>query len=204
MMLRTTAKQLVSAPRLLSTAAEVEVPVKLFGIEARYATAAYKAAATAKVLDQVESELKAFKQTLASSDFLAQYVANPTISREQKVKDMTDLTKEKMSYVTTNTLTALAGNNRLGDLDKVIDAFELIMKAHRKEVDAVITSAEPLTNAQTRAVSDALAPHLNAGEKVSLSTKIDPSILGGLTIQIGDKFLDLSAASKIAAIQRAL
>ena len=41
-------------------------------------------------------------------------------------------------------------------------------------------------------------------ETVTLSAKVDPSLLGGLTVQIGDKYLDLSAATKIGAISRAL
>mmetsp|Transcript_22196 Transcript_22196/g.71549 ORF Transcript_22196/g.71549 Transcript_22196/m.71549 type:complete len:200 (+) Transcript_22196:69-668(+) len=188
--------------RVLSTEA-VEVPVKLFGIHARYATATYTAAYKGNLLETVETEMKALKATLEGNATLAQYVANPTVSRDKKMKDVEAMT-EQLSYVTKNTLSALAANARLGEVAKVIDAFETIMKAHRKEVDAVITSAEALTTAQTRAISKALAPHLKEGEKVILSAKVDPSILGGLTIQIGDKFLDLSASSKIASIQRAL
>ena len=53
-------------------------------------------------------------------------------------------------------------------------------------------------------ISAALKPHLKQGETVKLSAKVDPSLLGGLTVQIGDKYLDLSAATKIGAISRAL
>jgi len=187
-----------------SAAKSVEVPLKLFGIHARYATAAFVAASKAKVLPQVEMEMLAFKDNLQKSKELANYVENPTISREAKISAMEALAGDNFSHITKNTLVTLAANARLAQVDKVIDAFSSLMKAHRKEVDAVITSAEPLTKAQTRAISSALTPHIKQGEKVVLSTKVDPSILGGLTILIGDKFLDLSAAAKIAALQRAI
>eukprot|EP00631_Chrysoreinhardia_giraudii_P004060 CAMPEP_0197414594 /NCGR_PEP_ID=MMETSP1170-20131217/1280_1 /TAXON_ID=54406 /ORGANISM="Sarcinochrysis sp, Strain CCMP770" /LENGTH=203 /DNA_ID=CAMNT_0042941317 /DNA_START=49 /DNA_END=660 /DNA_ORIENTATION=- len=197
----------VGGRRLLSTAAAtetVELPVKLFGIHARYASAAFVAASKAKSLDTVESELLAFKSVMAKNATLASLVENPTIPREKKVAQVGALLGNKTSYVTKNTLVTLAANARLGEVDKVIDAYATLMKAHRKEVDAIVTSAEPLTKKQHKSVTEALGKHVDPDQKVIISTKVDPSILGGLTIQIGDKFLDLSASSKIGAIQRAL
>ena len=71
-------------------------------------------------------------------------------------------------------------------------------------MDAVITSADPLTKKEITALTAALNGHIAAGEKINLKTAVDPSLLGGLTVQIGDKFLDLSASAKIAQLQRAL
>ena len=110
----------------------------------------------------------------------------------------------KASPITVNTLTALAGNARLGEVGKVIDAYSTLMKAERKEVDAVITSATELTAAQTKKITKALEGQIPAGSSVKISTTVDEKLLGGITVQIGDKYLDLSAASKIAAISRAM
>ena len=77
------------------------------------------------------------------------------------------------------------------------------MKAHRNEVDAIVTSATTLSNAQVRQISEALAAHTE-GKKVKLEAIVDESILGGLKVQIGDKFLDLSAATKIASVKRSI
>lgn len=197
----------VAGTRLLSTAAKeggVEVPVKLFGIHARYASAAYVAAAKEKKLDVVENELNAFKSALGKSAALSSVVENPTIPREEKVAMMSKLLGKKVTHVTKNTLEALASNARLGEVEKVIDAYATLMKAQRKEVDAVVTSATKLTKKQLTSIESALGTHVSKGEKVVLTSKVDPSILGGLTVQIGDKFLDLSAGSKIASIQRSL
>merc|ERR1719201_3365420 len=134
---------------------------------------------------------------LAKDQALAGFVKNPTIPRAEKVAAVEKLFDgSKASSITVNTLTTLAANARLGEVDKVIEAYATLMKAERKEVDAVITSATELTAAQK--------PRLKQGETVKLSAKVDPSLLGGLTVQIGDKYLDLSAATKIGAISRAL
>ena len=144
---------------------------------------------------------RSWKSSLGPKDF----VKSPTIARDEKVAAVALLVEgSKARRFTAKTLTALAANARLSEVDKVIDAYSTLMKAERKEVDAVITSATELTAAQTKKISAALKPHLKQGETVKLSAKVDPSLLGGLTVQIGDKYLDLSAATKIGAISRAL
>ncbi|KAJ8603710.1 hypothetical protein CTAYLR_000197 [Chrysophaeum taylorii] len=193
----------VGARRFLSEAA-VEPPIKLFGIHARYASAAFVAAAKADQLDRVESELLAFKSVLGKDEKLASFVENPTISREMKIDAVDKLLGSRVHMITKNTLETLAANARLAEVEKVIDAYATLMKAQRKEVDAIITSAEPLTPSETSAIKNALKPHLDEGETVVVTTEVKPSLLGGFTVQIGDKFLDLSASSKIAALQRAL
>ena len=195
----------LSARRGLAAEAAAEPPVKLFGIHARYASAAYVSAAKGGKTAQVEGELNALAATLAKDAALSGFVKNPTIPRAEKVAAVEKLFEgSKASSITVNTLTTLAANARLGEVDKVIEAYATLMKAERKEVDAVITSATELTAAQTKKISAALKPHLKQGETVKLSAKVDPSLLGGLTVQIGDKYLDLSAATKIGAISRAL
>ena len=76
------------------------------------------------------------------------------------------------------------------------------MKASRGEVEATIISAEALNKTQTDAVANAMKSQFPEGAKVVLSSKVDPSILGGLQIQIGDKFLDLSVGSRIEEVSR--
>jgi len=76
------------------------------------------------------------------------------------------------------------------------------MKAKRGEVEATIISADPLNKSQTAAVSEAMKSQFPKGAKVVLKTEVDPSIMGGLQIQIGDKFLDLSVASRIDEVGR--
>ena len=202
---RTLAPRLAPARRGLAAEAAAEPPVKLFGIHARYASAAYVSAAKGGKTAQVEGELNALAATLAKDQALAGFVKNPTIPRAEKVAAVEKLFDgSKASSITVNTLTTLAANARLGEVDKVIEAYATLMKAERKEVDAVITSATELTAAQTKKISKALEPHLGAGESVTLTTVVDPALLGGLTVQIGDKYLDLSAATKIAAITRSL
>mmetsp|Transcript_14752 Transcript_14752/g.16898 ORF Transcript_14752/g.16898 Transcript_14752/m.16898 type:complete len:207 (+) Transcript_14752:73-693(+) len=176
--------------------------IDIYGIPARYANATYVAASKAGILEQVENELLALQQTAQTNAAFAGLLENPLISRANKVSKMTELLSEKASTTTLNLMTTLAGNARLNELDKIVSTFSELMKAKRGIVEATITSAESLTKAQTDAIQKAMKAQVGEGKQVMLTSKVDPSIIGGLQVQIGDKFLDLSVASKINVISR--
>jgi len=178
-------------------------PIVVHGLHARYANATYTAASKAGILPKVEEELAAIKMTASKSPAFQSFLDNPLISRNNKEKGLQDmLGGGKVSDVTLNLMTTLAGNARLPLTSKIIDTYSELMKAKRGEVEATIISADPLTKAQLDTVALAMKSQVGAEKKVVLSTKVDPSILGGLQVQIGDKFLDLSVGSRIDTISR--
>ena len=177
-------------------------PLDLYGLNARYANATYIAASKSNSLDQVESELLAIKNSAESSANFASFLENPLISREDKTKSVESMLKGKTSQVTLNLMTTLAGNARLNSIVGITDSYIQLMKAKRGEVEATIISAEPLNKTQTAAVQEAMKSQFPEGAKVVLKTEVNPSILGGLQIQIGDKFLDLSVGNQIDSIGR--
>merc|ERR1711957_74159 len=188
--------------RAIGTDASHRPPEHLYGLHARYANATYTAASKASILDKVESELEAIKLTATNSETFKAFLDNPLISRDAKEKTVNDMLGDNVSNITLNLMLTLAGNARLADTPKIIETYSELMKAKRGEVEATITSAEPLTKTQTDAVASAMKTQVGEGKTVILSTKVAPSILGGLQVQIGDQFLDLSVGSKIDSISR--
>jgi F-type H+-transporting ATPase subunit O len=185
-------------------AGDHSAPIKLFGLHARYATATYIAASKGGMKDMVESELLAIQQSVSSNKAFGDWMTNPTISRSEKQKTCAELFGGKFSQTTNNLMDALAGNARLEDTAKVVDSYVQLMKASRGEVDATITSAEPLSKDLADQISKALLGQVGADKKVKLELKVDPSIMGGLQVQIGDQFMDLSVGSKISEVNRNL
>jgi F-type H+-transporting ATPase subunit O len=153
----------------------------------------------------VEKDLAAFGLLLSKNKDLQTFVTNPTIPRGQAaaLMESTFGDKKKTTEVAKNLFVTLAANARLADASKVIEAYVQLMKARRGEVDAVVTTAEPLTAAQQKTVAAALKAKAGAGN-VLLETKVDPSLIGGLTVQIGDQFTDLSLRAKIARTKEIL
>lgn len=118
----------------------VKTPLQLFGLEGRYATALYSAATKLKQLDAVEKELVKFQATMKTDTKLREFVENPTYKRKLKSQALKSIgDKLAMSPATSNLLQLLADNGRLGKLDNVINAFKMVMAAHRGEVIGMLT-----------------------------------------------------------------
>ncbi|XP_046461675.1 ATP synthase subunit O, mitochondrial-like [Daphnia pulex] len=176
----------------------VKAPVQVFGLYGRYASALYSAASKQKSLDKVESELKDFHATIAKDSRLAEFIANPTLKRSLKKDALISVAKKlKMSAVTGNFLELLAENGRLNKLDVVTGHFFNMMAAFRGEVVCEVTSAKALDAATLKEVTAALSGFLQKGQSLKISTKVDPSIVGGLVVVLGDRYIDMSLASKI-------
>ncbi|XP_025896165.1 ATP synthase subunit O, mitochondrial [Nothoprocta perdicaria] len=194
--------------RQLSTSAArpvsrlVKPPLQVYGLEGRYATALYSAAAKQKKLEQVEKELSRV-QTLMRDPKLSGVVMNPHIKSAVKQKAVNDaLAKEKMSPITINLMNLLAENGRLRYAPSIVSAFGKIMSAYRGEVLCTVTTAQPLDDASLTELKSALNGFLAKGEILKLETKTDPSILGGMIVNIGEKYVDMSTKSKIQKLTK--
>ncbi|XP_028175958.1 ATP synthase subunit O, mitochondrial [Ostrinia nubilalis] len=176
----------------------VKPPVQVFGMEGRYASALYSAASKSKSLDAVEKELVSFQKSIKTDAKLKEFLINPTLKRSLKVDALKHLsTKTNLSATTGNLLGLMAENGRLGKLDTVINAFKIMMAAHRGEVTCEVITAKPLDQAQKQNLEAALKKFLKANETLQLTAKVDPSLIGGMVVSIGDKYVDMSVASKV-------
>uniref|UniRef100_A0A3P9H239 ATP synthase peripheral stalk subunit OSCP, mitochondrial n=1 Tax=Oryzias latipes TaxID=8090 RepID=A0A3P9H239_ORYLA len=180
----------------------VRPPIQIYGVEGRYATALFSAASKQNKLDQVEQELGKVS-VLIKDPKTAGIVLNPHVKRSIKQKVFSDsLAKAKLSPLTVNLINVLADNGRLTLTADVIGAFGKMMSAHRGEVLCSVTTAQPLDEANLADLKVALKGFLQKGETIKLETKTDSSILGGMIISIGDKYVDMSTKTKIQKLTR--
>ncbi|CAH0553971.1 unnamed protein product [Brassicogethes aeneus] len=176
----------------------VKPPIQIFGIEGRYATALYSAASKQKSLEAVEKDLIKFQASMKSDPKLREFIINPVIKRSVK-SDALKAVASKISLKpeSANLLQLLAENGRLKKLDGVINSFKIIMAAHRGEVTCEVTTARELDSDQKNKLQSTLKSFLKANESINLTTKVDPAIIGGMIVSIGDRYVDMSVASKI-------
>nr|XP_004654516.1 ATP synthase subunit O, mitochondrial [Jaculus jaculus] len=182
----------------------VRPPVQIYGVEGRYATALYSAASKQNKLDQVEKELVRVGQLLKEPK-LAVAILDPFVKRSIKTKNLKDITaKERFSPLTTNLLGLLAENGRLNSAQGIISAFSTIMSVHRGEVPCMVTTASPLEDAVLSELKTVLKSFLSQGQILKLEVKTDPSIMGGMIVRIGEKYVDMSAKSKIQKLSKSM
>ncbi|KAH0545767.1 ATP synthase subunit O, mitochondrial [Cotesia glomerata] len=176
----------------------VKPPLQVFGVEGRYATALFSAASKQSSLDAVEKDLLKFQGMLKTDTKLVDFVKDPSVKRKLKADAFKAIsTKINLNPATANLLALLAENGRLGLLNQVINAFKLIMAANRGEVVCEVITSKPLDAESKTKLESALKLFLTKGQTLLLTTKVDPSIIGGMVVSIGDKYVDMSIASKV-------
>ena len=138
----------------------------------------------------------AIAQAVSESADLKALTSNPVLSRTDAKKAIAAVAKAmKLDALTAKTLGVLADNRRLSETSSVARAFSTLAAAHRGEVTAEVTSAHALSAAQTKALLATLKTRV--GSNVAIQTKVDPSLLGGLTVRIGSQMIDNSIKTRL-------
>ncbi|KAM9032105.1 ATP synthase subunit O, mitochondrial [Sarcophilus harrisii] len=180
----------------------VRPPIQVYGLEGRYATALFSAASKQNKLDVVEKELLRVTKLLKDPK-MVDSIMNPHIKRSIKIKTLSDIiAKERFSPITTNLMKLLAENGRLNNTEGVISAFSTMMSVHRGEVQCLVTTASTLDSATLSELKAVLNGFLSKGQVLKMEVKTDPSIMGGMIVRIGEKYVDMSAKTKIQKLSR--
>ena len=126
----------------------IKPPITIHTLEGTYASALFSASAhNATVLNEIEKSLSKIRQKLDADNKLQSVVVNPALSQKEKVDVVELLTQTgggsaEASRAVKNLLEVMSENGRLGHWDGVVNAFEKIMRAHKGEVDVIVTSAQ--------------------------------------------------------------
>ncbi|MBP0615539.1 F0F1 ATP synthase subunit delta [Jiella mangrovi] len=173
------------------------------GVADRYAQSLFELALEENALDTVESELDSFEKLMSENADFRRLVASPAFSSDEQLRAIEAIVeKTGPSQLTGNFLKVVADNRRLFVLPGMIRRFRELAAEQRGEVEAEVTSAHPLDDSQRTALSEALGSY--AGKTVTVREKVDPSILGGLIVQIGSRQIDTSLRSKLNSLKLAL
>ena len=169
----------------------------------RYASALYALACEQNAVSAVEGDLARLSSAIGESADLEQLLHDPQVSRDQAIRAIGAVAGVLgLSTLTSNFLGVIAGNRRLGSLPGMIRAFAMIAADARGEVTAQVTTAHPLTDSQTADLSARLAQR--EGRAVTLQTRVDPAILGGLVVQIGSQMIDSSIRTRLNSLAQAM
>ncbi|KAJ2515891.1 ATP synthase F0 subcomplex subunit OSCP atp5 [Coemansia sp. RSA 1939] len=187
-----------------ATAVSTKAPITLFGIDGRYATALFQAAASRNALATVESDLKNIEAQFAKDARLAEVLSSPMLNKAAKEKLIDSLGKK--SDITTNFFKTLTENNRLNETSRIISAYKSLMEAQRGIVSVVVTSAQSLNGKDLKQIKDTLTKGglIKDFKEVNVINKTNPSILGGMVVEFGDYTIDMSVSGRLAKLEKLL
>ncbi len=173
------------------------------GLAERYATALFALADERRVLDAVASDLATLRALLDESADLRRLIRSPVIARGEQGRAIEALAERAgLQPITRNFLGLLAKNRRLFALPDMIRHFLDVLAERRGEVTAEIAVAQELSQDQRQRITAELARA--AGQKVTLDIRVDPSLLGGLTVRLGSRLVNASIKDKLHRLEMAM
>ncbi len=169
----------------------------------RYVDALYALAAREDLIDVVATDLRGLRRVWAESAEWRFIACDPRLGHEALAQSVAHVARIcDLDELTQNFLSVVAQNRRLSILPLLIETFLDEAAKRRGEFRADVRAARELTPAQR----DALAASLNAaaGGKVHLTVTEDASLLGGMTVKLGAKFIDASVKNRLDHLERFL
>ena len=197
----------------------------------KYSHAVYSAALakSPQVLNKVQTDLSTIQTSVKNIPEINAFIYNPTLSAKDRSAGLAQLysrveaKKEPLSSITKNLFAVLSENGRLGEIVGVIEGFNELVAKYKGELNVVVTSAVPLTQDVLSRLESTLKQSQVGKQSKSLKLvnkvnyvgfraillshtlhKVNPSVLGGLVVDLGDKTIDLSVLSRVTKFNNAL
>jgi F-type H+-transporting ATPase subunit delta len=153
-------------------------------------------------LDELEDGLFRFGRVVAASPDLRATLADPSLPERGKRQLLRTLLRGKVTPVTLGLIEQMVAHPRGRSLTAALELCAEIAARRRQQLIAVVRTATELSAGQRGRLVQALARAY--GHDVHLDVVIDPSVVGGISVQIGDELIDGTAASRLAAVRRGL
>jgi F-type H+-transporting ATPase subunit delta len=148
------------------------------------------------------SEILGKLAAFAANAEVAVALGNPNLKAEQKADFLASLLGGAADGDVANMIKVLAANERLGVLPEIATFFEGLKAAEEGVKDAVIFSAFPLDDAQQQKLLSDLEARFKS--KLRPEIRLDPELIGGVRVEVGDQVLDASVRGKLAAMATVL
>ena len=138
----------------------------------------------------------------AGNDELLQFAANPKVGAEQVFQLVSGVLSQSLPARGANFLRAVIDNDRLAALPEVARQFRQLANSVTGSADALIQSAFPIGGAELADLTATLEKRF--GRKLEPSVQVDPSLIGGVRVVVGDEVLDTSVKARLEQMKMAL
>lgn len=164
-------------------------------LDKRYAQALYEVAKSKGKVDKYISDLEAIVKTIDSNQEFKDLIKHPEFTTKEKKKTFISIFKGKIDEDLLTFLLILVEKDRILFLNEKVDELKKIDLENKETIIAKITSAKPLKEYQRDALKDKISKKYN--RKVILAETVDPNIIGGVIIRIGDELIDGSVRNTL-------
>src|SRR5262245_53426961 len=146
-------------------------------------------------------QLQALAAVAAHPD-MQQLADNPKVTARQVIDVVTSVAKTALDAKVSNLLRTVVENGRLAALPEIAAQFNALVKSRSGTSDATIESAFPIDGGQLPQVVAALEKRF--GRKLNANVVVDPALIGGIRVVVGDEVLDTSVRARLEKMRLAL
>ena len=164
-----------------------------------YARSLFEVAQEHDKLDEVRDQLGQFADALGENRELQIFFFSPYFSTEEKKKGL-DTALDDADETVENFLELLIENHRMPALFRVRRELDALWQDDNRLLPVQITSAVDLDDAVTSQIGDEIGRQ--TGRKVELTSTVDPDILGGLVLRVGNSILDASIRTRLERLRK--
>ncbi len=166
----------------------------------RYSLALYELALENDVLSEVENHTLSIINIIETSEDFKALIKDPTNIQEDLLKALNEISKHyKISQLLNKFLCFLVVKRRFFYVEKILKDFLETCSKKRGEIKAELTAAKELTENEINDIKNDLSK--NFSSKIKLNYKNDPSLIGGLIVQVGSTMVDTSIKGKLQKIE---
>lgn len=168
----------------------------------RYVGALMSLAEKAGGLDKVGEELDLISSTIAEHEGLRLALESPTVASARKHAVLRGIFEGKISDTLLNFLFVLVDKKREEYVSTIQEVFQERLREERGEVACHVKSAKPLTSSLRKDLEKSLKAF--SGKKVQLTEDVEPELLAGMVITIGDRVIDTSFRNQLREVEERL
>jgi len=149
--------------------------------------------------EKVKVELEELNELFSSNEDLYHFYTSPKINKEQKKETLKGILESQLSPETMNLLYVLLDKRRAMEFKGVVKQFEKLVQVKNNEVAGVVYLAKPCSDEMFQKIAAKLSEV--TGKNLKLSKEIDPSLIGGIKVKIGDQIVDSTVATKLRELK---
>jgi F-type H+-transporting ATPase subunit delta len=166
-----------------------------------YARSLFEVAKEQSKLDVVKEQLGQFADALDGNRELSIYFFSPYFSTTEKAEGLGRLL-EGVDPVVENFLKLLIENHRMPVIFRTRREYDVLWEQENKLLPVTVTSAVALDEATVKSIGDAIGRQ--TGQQVELTANVDPDVLGGLIVRVGNSILDASIRNRLENLRRSV
>jgi F-type H+-transporting ATPase subunit delta len=164
-----------------------------------YARALFEVASERDQIDTVREQLGEFADAVDADRNLATFFFSPYFSTEEKV-DGLHRTVEGAEESVMNFLELLLEKHRMPVIGRIRREYDALWREENKLLSVLVTSAVELDEGTVRSIGDRISEQ--TGRKVDLTSRVDPGIVGGIVLRVGNSILDASIRNRLEQLRK--